>query len=64
MYINERSASVYSHWAANGTEAASSTYSTVGKVLTVLEELDRFLFDRFVSLLIFKQLALTTLAQI
>ena len=49
MYINERSASVYSHWAANGTEAASSTYSTVGKVLTVLEELDRFLFDRFVS---------------
>ena len=48
MYVNERSAAVYNHWAATGTEAASSTYGTVGKVLSVLEELDRFLFDRFV----------------
>ena len=46
MYVNERSAAVYSHWATTGTEAGCSTTGTVGKVLSVLEELDRFLFDR------------------
>ena len=47
MYVNERSAAVYNHWSGNGTEGGhSSTYTTVGKILSVLEELDRFLFDR------------------
>ena len=41
-----RSRALYEHWSNIGADSSTSTkYATVGKVLTVLEELDRFSFD-------------------
>jgi len=47
MFADDRSRAVYEHWSSNGNEGSiCSTYGTVGKILSVLEELDRFVFDR------------------
>jgi mediator of RNA polymerase II transcription subunit 12 len=45
--IKERSNAAESHWATNGSDnTANSTSVVVGKILSVLEELDRFVFDK------------------
>ena len=45
--IHDRAARVYEHWATSGPpDQANSSEGAVGKVLAVLEELDRFVFDR------------------
>ena len=46
VQADERSRAVFEHWSNIGADSSvSSKHSTVGKVLTVLEELDRFSFD-------------------
>jgi len=46
-YVKERSAAAEMHWATNGADTSTnSTSAVVGKILSVLEELDRFVFDK------------------
>ena len=46
IQADERSRAVYEHWSNIGADSnVSSKHSTVGKILTVFEELDRFSFD-------------------
>ena len=45
-HADERSRAVYEHWSNIGADSNINTkHSTVGKILTVLEEVDRFSFD-------------------
>ena len=46
-YVKERSAAAEMHWATNGADTSTnSTSAVVGKILSVLEELDRFVFNK------------------
>ena len=46
IHADDRSRAVYEHWSNIGADSTThSKYATVGKILTVLEELDRFSFD-------------------
>ena len=46
-HADDRSRAVFEHWSNIGADCSTSTtYSTMGKILTVLEELDRYSFDR------------------
>ena len=46
VHADDRSRAVYEHWSNIGADNNPNTkHSTVGKILTVLEEVDRFSFD-------------------
>jgi len=46
MYIKERSAAAENNWSTSEGSAQSGLYGVVGKILSVLEDLDRYVFDR------------------
>ena len=46
LHSDDRSRAVYEHWSNIGADTSTNNkYATVGKILTVLEELDRYSFD-------------------